>query len=249
MEEIERIRREVWVRLQGVAFPDSRFHWDFTAFIPDFIGSEQCARRIRQMKAYTRAKAILATPDNNLASLRAGAVQDGKLVIVPTYAIGRGFWKLGREYVPEGQEDYATSLDGLEQFGQPYLLEEVETAERPALLITGASVLNTQGVRLSLGPSYFDLEWLILFSLGLLGRDTPILAAVHDCQVVDFPCEPLPYCVTVDTIVTPTRTIETGSPYQRPEQIAWTELPWHLVKDIPLARRLYEREVQQHKLQ
>jgi 5-formyltetrahydrofolate cyclo-ligase len=243
MDEKEKIRREVWVSLQKVARPDSRFHWDFTAFIPDYTGSEICAQRIRAMPAYQQAGVVLATPDNNLEALRLGCLLDGKLLVVPTYAIGRGFLCIEGLDVPAGSEALAASLDGLDRFARPYLLEEVPPQQRPNLLITGASVVNQQGVRLSVGPSYFDLEWLILSSLRIVPPDVPIIAAVHDCQVVDWPCAPLPYSVVMDRIVTPTQVIETGNQLARPGEDAWSALPWHVIQEIPFVRQLWERKI------
>src|SRR4051812_50105155 len=45
-------RARVWAELRGVARPDSRFHWDFASFIPDFAGSEGCANRITALPAW-----------------------------------------------------------------------------------------------------------------------------------------------------------------------------------------------------
>jgi 5-formyltetrahydrofolate cyclo-ligase len=243
MDEKEKIRREVWVSLQKVARPDSRFHWDFTAFIPDYTGSELCSQRIRAMPAYRQAGVVLATPDNNLEAFRLGCLVDGKLLVVPTYAIGRGFLCLERGDVPVGSEALAASLDGLDRFGRPYLLEDVSPQQRPNILITGASVLNRQGVRLSVGPSYFDLEWLILSGLGIVPLDVPIFAAVHDCQVVDWPCAPLAYSVVMDRIVTPTQVIETDNRLARPGEEAWSSLPWHVINDIPFVHQLWELKI------
>ncbi len=244
MDEKEKIRREVWVSLQKVARPDSRFHWDFTAFIPDYTGSEVCAQRIRAMPAYQRAAVVLVTPDNNLEVLRASCLADGKLLVVPTYALGRGFLCLERGDVPPGGEELAATLDGLDRFGHPYSLEKVSTEQCPNILVTGASVLNRQGVRLSVGPSYFDLEWLILSGLGIVPLDVPIIAAVHDCQVVNWPCAPLPYSVVMDCIVTPTQVIETDSHSTRPGEDAWSTLPWHVISDIPFVHQLWEQKTE-----
>ena len=40
MNPAARLRRVVWDKLVKVAKPDSRFHFDFSSFIPDFAGSE-----------------------------------------------------------------------------------------------------------------------------------------------------------------------------------------------------------------
>ena len=46
MDDKENIRRQVWMQLHEVAKPDSRFHWDFNLFIPDFEGSAACVERL-----------------------------------------------------------------------------------------------------------------------------------------------------------------------------------------------------------
>src|SRR5689334_17241231 len=164
MDDKENVRRQVWMRLQAVARPDSRFHWDFNRFIPDFEGSATCVERLCTTAAYQAANRILVTPDNSLTGLRARCIADGKTVIVPTYSLARGFLALSRETVPSDQEAFAATLDGLEIFGSPYLVSIHDRVQGPQLMITGASVLNSQGVRISHGPSFFDLEWLILSS-------------------------------------------------------------------------------------
>ena len=242
MNELEAIRQHVWGELRRVARPDSRFHWDFTAFIPDFDDSAACAASIRDLPQYRQAAAVCVTPDNCLAEVRAGCLADGKTLWVPTYALGRGFWQLAPGSVPAGQEAYAATLDGLERFAKPCLVETAEPAAGPALLVTGASVINTQGVRISRDPSYFDLEWLILRALDLVHPDATIIAAVHDCQVVEWDCEPQPFSAIADLIVTPTRVITAAPPLPKPDRIDWADLAWEVIRDVPLLLALYERD-------
>ncbi|MFH7860006.1 MAG: hypothetical protein QXR03_03325, partial [Candidatus Aenigmatarchaeota archaeon] len=64
------LREKVWKELLKVAKPDSRFHFDFSSYIPDFEGSEKCIEKIRKMNIYKNAKNIMITPDNNLIKLR-----------------------------------------------------------------------------------------------------------------------------------------------------------------------------------
>lgn len=243
-QEVERIRRQVWALLEQVARPDSRFHWDFTAFVPDFEGSEVCARKLAAMALYRGAGSLLVTPDNSLAALRRRALQDGKRLIVPTYALRRGFWQVRREDVPPGQEAYAACLDGLEVFGRvfdPFAREGGQDVLE--LVVTGASVLSVEGVRLSPGPSYFDLEWLMLRVLGWVTDETPVVAIVHDCQVVDLSCDPPPYASVVDLIITPTRTIRSEGRHPKPTSVPWDQIPWEAIMEIPLLRRL-RRQIQ-----
>ena len=240
MDDKENIRRQVWMQLHEVAKPDSRFHWDFNRFIPDFEGSAACMERLCNTTAYRLADRVLITPDNSLTNLRAHCIGDGKTLIVPTYSLARGFLALSRETVPLGQEAFAATLDGLDVYGYPYLISIHDSAQGPQLMVTGASVLNPQGVRISHGPSFFDLEWLILSGLKLVNDQTPILAEVHDCQVVDFDCPPLPFGVSIDQIITPTRSIDTGRLYPRPASSSIKTLPLQIRQEVPLLQELTE---------
>ena len=247
MDEMEILRRKVWRELRAVARPDSRFHWDFTAFIPDYRGSEACTEAIANLAICRQAQTLFITPDNNLASLRARCLREGKTIIVPTYAIRRGFWLLHPGQVPQGQEDFAATLDGLERFGTAIEPQHLAPDQAPQALVTGASVLNLEGVRLSPNPSYFDLEWLILRTLGHVDSETPVIASVHDCQLVDWPCQPHPLGCIADIIVTPTRVLNTPRHFSKPASFQWDQLSWNVIEEIPILARLHSRQLRQAK--
>lgn len=238
MDEKEKLRRQVWLQLETIARPDSRFHLDFNRFIPDFEGSVRAIEQLCNTTEYQQAERILVTPDNSLAGLRARCILDGKSLVVPTYSLARGLLCIERQHVPGGQEAYAASLDGLDVFGRPYLISIEDRPPGPDLMVTGASVLNMQGVRVSTGPSFFDLEWLILSALGLVHQQTPIFASVHDCQLVNEHFAPLPYGVCIDHIFTPTRRVDTGKPFPRPPHTSIRTLPWQIKQDVPLLREI-----------
>lgn len=240
MEDKDTVRQQVWIKLQAIAHPDSRFHWDFNRFIPDFDGSEACTERLCGTPAYNHAEIVLVTPDNSLNQLRARCIADGKVLVVPTYSLGRGLLSLSREIVPAGQEQFAATLDGLDSFGQSYIVSIEDRPRGPQLMVTGASVLNRRGVRISHGPSFFDIEWLILSALGLVDDRTPILGLVHDCQLVDLDCPPLSYGVGIDEIITPTLQLQTGRPYPRPSPASIKSLPWQIIQNVPLLQELTE---------
>ena len=58
-------RERVWRELREVARPDSRFHWDFSAFIADFDGSDAATERVRALEAWQKADTVVITPDNS----------------------------------------------------------------------------------------------------------------------------------------------------------------------------------------
>jgi 5-formyltetrahydrofolate cyclo-ligase len=138
MTEKKNIRNKVWAKLRSVACPDSLFHWDFSAFIPDFGGSDRCAIEICKPREYANADCIFITPDNSLTTVRKQAILDKKLIIVPTYGIQRGFWQIKPSEIPQRQKAFAATLDGLESFAHPYHMKRGEQLTKPDLLMTGA---------------------------------------------------------------------------------------------------------------
>jgi len=231
------VRRKIWRELRRVAKPDSRFHFDFSSFIPDFDGSDKCTETIRNMEIYKKAHVLMITPDNCLELLREYSIKDRKNVIMPTYGIKRGFILLSRELVPLGKEDFAATLDGAEHFGKYLPLKELKNFKKVDLMVTGASVVSINGVRYGKGHGYFDLEWGIFRELGLVNDNTPVVAVVHDCQVVEEELEAKAYDTIMDYIVTPTRVIKVERRKEKPKGIVWEKLPKYMLKEIPV---LYE---------
>jgi 5-formyltetrahydrofolate cyclo-ligase len=240
MEERSTARARVWEALRKVAKPDSRFHWDFSMFIPDYEGSERCMERIRRLPLYHKARIFMITPDNNLMGLRAQALRDWKTYLMPTYGIRRGFLLLNRSLVPEGQEELAATLDGADLYGRPLTLKEIRAIGWIDALITGASIVNLEGVRYGKGHGYFDLEWGMLRTLGVVDESTPVVAVVHDCQLVEEEIPVGPYDTIVDYIVTPSRLIEVARKRPKPTGIDWSRITPQLLEEIPPLRELKE---------
>jgi 5-formyltetrahydrofolate cyclo-ligase len=215
------IRERIWSKLAEVALPDSRFHLNFAEVIPDFVGSPAATDRITALPAYQRCRYAFVTPDNCLVQVRRRMVEAGITLVVSTYGIYRGFILLERANVPPGFELCAAWLDGLEHFGKPINLAELRARGRFDLLITGASAVSLNGVRFGKGHGFFDLEWGMFTDLGLADETTPVVAAVHDVQVVEEKLTPSPTDVLVDWIATPTRMIKVDARAPRPCGIKW----------------------------
>ena len=231
------IRERVWEELRKVAKPDSRFHFDFSSFIPDFEGSEKCAETIRDMEVYKKARSLMITPDNCLELLREYSIKDNKVIVMPTYGIRRGFVLLSRDLVPLGKEDFAATLDGAERFGRYLSILELKELGKIDLMVTGASVVSVNGVRYGKGHGYFDLEWGMFRELGLVDDNTPVIAVVHDCQVIEEDIEAKAYDTIMDYIVTPTRVIRVRVRRKKPKGIMWDKIPEYMLEEIPI---LYE---------
>ena len=117
-QEKQQIRLKVWQKLKDIALPDSRFHLNFEEYIPDFKDSINAHNQIIKTDEYKKSKLLFITPDNCLTTVREQAIKDGKDIIVSTYGIYRGFILISKKMVTEGNEIFASTLDGLEHFGK-----------------------------------------------------------------------------------------------------------------------------------
>jgi 5-formyltetrahydrofolate cyclo-ligase len=229
------IRQRIWAKLHDVAKPDTRFHLNFSEVIPDFQGSELATERIVAMPEYRACKYAFITPDNCLVDLRRRMIEAGIPFVMSTYGIYRGFVHVGPGMVPKGAELYAAWLDGMEHFGRPISLEDVAKRGRFDLMVTGASAVSMDGVRFGKGHGFFDLEWGMFTDLGMVDEKTPVIAIVHDVQVVEDKLHPSATDILVDHIATPTRLIEVAGRAKRPFGVKWELLePEQIAATPPL---------------
>ncbi len=237
-------RQHVWQELRKVAKPDSRYHFDFNEYIPDFEGSNKATEQLITTPIYQDAQTIFITPDNCLEGLRTQTVKDGKTQIVSTYGIRRGLVKLKPEDVEPGLEHYAILLDLIEHVGNYLNLEQLKAQYQLDLIVTGASAVNHAGVRFGKGHGFFDLEWAIFYMLGVVDQNTPIVSFVHDCQLVNVDLELSPFDTLCDFIVTPSKIVEVSNPQKPTAGVIWEKLESGMMDDIPPLRELKELERQ-----
>lgn len=235
-------RAAVWPELYRVAIPDSRFHLDFNEYIPDFEDSHLATTRLTELDIYQKAKVLFITPDNCLEQLRAQTVRDGKLQLISTYGIRRGIIELKPEDAPPGLEEYAVLLDVIEKLGRHISLAEIRDRYRFDLIVTGASAVSRSGVRFGKGHGFFDLEWAMFCHIGVVEQSTPVVAFVHDCQVVDIDLTPSPYDTICDLIVTPTRLIQVKNPQKPLHGVLWDKLEPGMMDSISPLRELKHLE-------
>lgn len=231
-------RAAVWTKLAQVAIPDSRFHLNFNEYIPDFAGNDLATARLIELDAFQAAEVLFITPDNCLERLRAETVRAGKIQIMSTYGIRRGLIELRPDDVPPALADYAVTLDLIEKFGRPISLAELRQRYRLDMIVTGASAVNTAGVRFGKGHGFFDLEWAFLWQMGVVKPETPVIAVVHDYQVVEVELATSPYDTLCDLIITPTQAIRIESPQKPVHGILWDKLEPGMLAAIPPLQEL-----------
>lgn len=238
MSSVKSVRQRIWARLRDVALPDSRFHLDFADVIPDFEGSLAATERVSAMPACRDCRFAFVTPDNSLVELRRRLIAAGVPMAVSTYGIYRGFRIIEPGMVPAGHELYAAWLDGLEHFGRPISLTEIARRGRFDLLVTGASAVSLEGIRFGKGHGFFDLEWGMFTEIGIVDDHTPMVALVHDVQVVEDRLYPSPTDILVDHIATPTRMIASNRTANRPRGIRWDLIEPHQLAETPPLQEL-----------
>ncbi len=228
------IRQQIWEKLRPVAKPDSRFHFDFTNYIPDFQGSEAAIERLVSQPFYRESAYAFVTPDNGLAQLRRRMLEDGKTLVVSTYGIHRGFFLLEPSRIAREYTLYASSLDGMEELGRTISLSEILKRGRFDCMVTGASAVSVNGVRFGKGHGYFDLEWGMFTDIGVADERSLVIAVVHDVQVVEEELVPSETDILVDAVATPTRYLNVKRGL-RPKGIKWDLLgPDQLTGTPPL---------------
>lgn len=232
------VRQRIWEKLAQVARPDARFHLNFSEVIPDFEGAEAAADRVEALPAYKASRLAFVTPDNSLVELRRRMIAAGKPFIVSTYNMLRGFRLIAPGTVPAGHELYAAWLDGLEHFGTPISLEDIARLGRFDFMATGASAVSIGGIRFGKGHGYFDLEWGLFSDIGLVDDVTPVVAIVHDVQVVEDKLPVSETDIIVDQIATPTRLIAVERQIRRPRGIKWPLITADQIATMPPLREL-----------
>lgn len=233
------VREQVWKELRKVAFPDSRFDYDFSEFIADFEGSYEAVTRLTQLSSYKCARTIFITPDNCLDGLRLHALRDGKVILMTTYAIRRGFMLLDSTKIDPSRFEFASTLDGAEKVATPItLIEMLREKMGIKLMVTGTGAINLEGVRFGKGHGFFDLEWAILYSIGVISEETEAAAVVHDCQLLDQPLIPEEFDTLCDIVTTPTRFIAVIGAKKPECGILWHKLAPGMSESIPPLREL-----------
>jgi 5-formyltetrahydrofolate cyclo-ligase len=132
---------------------------------------------------------------------------------------------------------FAAWLDGLEYFGQPISLHQIKARGPFDLLVTGASAVSRNGVRFGKGHGYFDMEWGMFTDLGVAGETTPVVAIVHDVQLVPQDLTPSDTDILVDYIATPTRFVQVTRG-NRPSGIKWHMLSEDQIGHTPPLQEL-----------
>lgn len=232
------LREEVWARLR--AAKASRFPGP-EGRIPNFVGAEAAAERLRGTEVWRAAATVKSNPDSPQWPVRQRALQDGKLLFmaVPRLAGPEPFFLLDPAHLA-GSAREASSIKGASKSARPVGFDELAPVD---LVVAGTVAAGLDGARLGKGGGFSDLEFAVAAEAGLIGPDTAVVTTVHEVQVLPAGAIPTAaHDVGLDLIVTPDRVIEIPRRNRRRAAgIQWDQLTEEKVAAIPLLSRLRGR--------
>ncbi|NIP82684.1 MAG: 5-formyltetrahydrofolate cyclo-ligase, partial [Gemmatimonadetes bacterium] len=199
------LREEVWAALDDAGasrFPGAEGR------IPNFVGAEAAAERLRRTDAWRRARTIKANPDSPQWPVRQRALEDGKIVYmaVPRLAGDDPFFLLDPEAIEEPPRK-ASSIKGASRHARTLPVAELKPVD---LVVTGCVAVSRDGARLGKGGGFSDLEYALAREAGLVDGGTPIATTVHPVQLLDSGRIPMTdHDIPLDLIVTPDEVIAT----------------------------------------
>ena len=77
--------------------------------IPNFVGSEKAAEKVRELKEWKNAGIIVANPDFAQQKVREFALLDKKVLIMASPRLRQGYLKIDPKKV-EGKERFASTI-------------------------------------------------------------------------------------------------------------------------------------------
>ncbi|NXT05890.1 MTHSD protein, partial [Prunella fulvescens] len=170
-----------------------------------------------------------------------------KTLLVPTPRLRTGLFN--RIVPPPGATKemlrICATSQGVRDYSVPVGLDGKAQVD---LVVVGSVAVSEKGWRIGKGEGYADMEYAMMVSMGAVQEDTPVVTIVHDCQVLDIAEELLgDHDLTVDYILTPTRTIQTNCKRPKPQGIMWhkaSSVSSEMLGKIPILKTLRCREKQ-----
>lgn len=165
--------------------------------IPNFVGAERAAEKLRTVGEWKNSKVMFVNPDSPQRKVRENVLRDGKTLVMASPRLKKGFILIEPEKV-KGRERFASTIKGAMKLGVT-----TRSFPKPDLIVEGSVAVDRYGHRLGKGRGYGDIEIKLLKERF---GEIPIATTVHDAQVVEnVPAEEKDEKITI--IVTPTRII------------------------------------------
>ncbi|KFO06119.1 Methenyltetrahydrofolate synthase domain-containing protein, partial [Balearica regulorum gibbericeps] len=213
-------------------------------------GASHAATRLLGLQEFKAANTVKINPDAPQKNARFLTLEARKTLLVPTPRLRTGLFN--KIVPPSGATKeilrICATSQGIKEYSVPVGLDG---KARVDLVVVGSVAVSEKGWRIGKGEGYADMEYAMMVSMGAVQADTPVITIVHDCQVVDIAEDLLDdHDLTVDYILTPTRTIKTNCKRPKPQGIIWHKASYCTVRlyemlgKIPILKTLRYREKQ-----
>lgn len=233
MPEKRDIRIEVWSKMERYEIATNPR--PCYGKIPNFVGSYAAAKRIIFSTPFRRAEVIYSTPDLPQKPIREAALKMGKILIMATPHLRRGFVLVDPQRLPPSRLREVSSLRGaMTHCEKVDIIEDVHID----MFVVGSIAAGVDGSRIGRGDGRYDLEYGVLRELRVADDDTLVVTTIHDIQLVDgIPMRV--HDVPADIIATPSKTIVVEEKRRKPVGIYWELLTMDVIESIPILRRLF----------
>ena len=227
----DRLREEIWTSLETNGLNVGPV-W---SRIPNWVGTDEAARRLSELAIWKTAKVIKCNPDPPQIAVRLRALYDGKLVYMPVPEFGSGDlpWVLldPHRLEAEGvQFELAATSAGAVQVGKKVSFEEVMPLD---LVVCGCIAVTRAGGRTGKGGGFADLELGLFRDLGTITAACPIVTTVHSSMVVaDHRLPIMDHDSLLNWIVTEKEVMETRPTRPQPGGVIWDLVQPDQMKEI-----------------
>lgn len=234
----DNLRKEIWTRLKetGIAVGDP-----FNE-IPNYVGADEAAARLREMDMWKKAKVVKCNPDHAQIPVRRMALEDGKTLYmaVPQLVDEKCFVELtAKSLAAKGKTPSdAETWEGALELGKQVAFEEMMHID---IAVVGCVAVTLEGARIGKGGGFADLEFGVLRYYQLIDESTEIITTVHDMAIVDLEEIPLQdHDTFLNYIITPTTVYMIDIHRTQPEGIHWESVQEDQLLEIPILRKLKE---------
>jgi 5-formyltetrahydrofolate cyclo-ligase len=148
--------------------------------IPDFKGSARAAELLSHTVEWEKSRTIFCSPDTAQRMVRELALKDKKNLIIPSPKLEKGYIFIKGTDV-KGNEEIASTIKGAFKYGN-----KIGKFPMVDLVVEGSVAVDKNGNRLGKGGGYGDREISELFHHQVIDGTTPIIALVHEVQIVNI---------------------------------------------------------------
>jgi 5-formyltetrahydrofolate cyclo-ligase len=218
LKEKENIRKIIWDLLEEknvVTFPRPVY-----GRIPNFIGANVAAERLKELTLWRKARVIKSNPDSTV------------YMAVPRLKADKCFLKINPKKILSIKQ--ASTIKGAFKYGEKVYPDEMDKID---VIIIGSVAVNKQGAKIGKGGGFSDLEYAIGKEFGIVNENTPTITTVHPLQILDYELPMEKHDVPMDYIITRDNIIATNTNYSKPKGIDWDKIG-DKIKEIPFLKKL-----------